>query len=152
MPTRVISCSARDGLRAVVCRGIPRGYGDSAGTLFTSTWATTGTCGNVACLPSIDRITLLEEPRRWVTARYPCCRASQDATPAGSLALAFICDHAIEALYIYYTGVLGRYAWTLNGKIPEFSCGSPVESPGGWAISLRRAGELQMQLTKTTHG
>ena len=48
---------------------------------------------------------------------------------------AFICDHngdahrehAIEGLYVYDTRVLSRYAWTLNGKRPEFSCGSPIE-------------------------
>ena len=36
-------------------------------------------------------------------------------------------EHAIEGLYIYDTRVLSRYAWTLNGKTPEFSCGSPIE-------------------------
>lgn len=48
---------------------------------------------------------------------------------------AFICQHngavdpekAIEGLYVYDTRVLRRYEWTVNGKKPEFSCGSPVE-------------------------
>lgn len=48
---------------------------------------------------------------------------------------AFICDHdgeahsehAIEGLYIYDTRVLSRYLWRINGKQPEFSCGSPIE-------------------------
>lgn len=48
---------------------------------------------------------------------------------------AFISDHngeahreqPIEGLYIYDTRVLSRYAWTLNGKTPVFSCGSPID-------------------------
>lgn len=48
---------------------------------------------------------------------------------------AFICDHdgeahpehASEGLYIYDTRVLSRYAWKMNGKQPQFSCGSPIE-------------------------
>ncbi len=36
-------------------------------------------------------------------------------------------DHAAEGLYIYDTRVLSRYGWRINGKQPEFSCGTPVE-------------------------
>lgn len=36
-------------------------------------------------------------------------------------------EHAVEGLYIYDTRVLRRYAWRMNGKQPEFSCGTPVE-------------------------
>lgn len=36
-------------------------------------------------------------------------------------------DKRLEGLYIYETRVLSRYAWLLNGKRPEFSCGSDVE-------------------------
>lgn len=36
-------------------------------------------------------------------------------------------DHAIEGLYIYNTRVLSRYMWRMNGKQPEFSCGTPME-------------------------
>lgn len=32
-----------------------------------------------------------------------------------------------HGLYVYETRVLGRYLWTMNGKPPEFSCGSNVE-------------------------
>jgi hypothetical protein len=36
-------------------------------------------------------------------------------------------DHASEGLYVYQTRVLSRYAWSMNGKPSEFSCGSNVE-------------------------
>ncbi|HKO10744.1 MAG TPA: glycogen debranching N-terminal domain-containing protein [Acidobacteriaceae bacterium] len=36
-------------------------------------------------------------------------------------------EHAIEGMYVYDTRVLSSYAWTLNGKTPEFSCGSPIQ-------------------------
>lgn len=36
-------------------------------------------------------------------------------------------DQAVEGLYIYQTRVLSKYAWQVNGKCPEFSCGSNVE-------------------------
>jgi glycogen debranching enzyme len=36
-------------------------------------------------------------------------------------------DRAIEGLYIYRTRVLGRYNWLMNGKKPQFSCGSNIE-------------------------
>ncbi|HEY6467741.1 MAG TPA: glycogen debranching N-terminal domain-containing protein [Candidatus Acidoferrales bacterium] len=34
---------------------------------------------------------------------------------------------AAEGLYVYQTRVLSKYAWRLNGKRPEFSCGSNTE-------------------------
>lgn len=48
---------------------------------------------------------------------------------------AFICEHdgevhceqAIEGLHVYDTRVLSRYLWTMNGKKPEFSCGTPIQ-------------------------
>jgi glycogen debranching enzyme len=36
-------------------------------------------------------------------------------------------EHAAEGLYIYNTRVLGLYRWSMNGKQPEFSCGSALE-------------------------
>lgn len=36
-------------------------------------------------------------------------------------------EHAIEGLYIYNTRVLSRYQWRMNGKKPEFSCGTPMD-------------------------
>lgn len=36
-------------------------------------------------------------------------------------------EHAIEGLYIYNTRVLRRYEWKINGKQPQFSCGTPIE-------------------------
>lgn len=36
-------------------------------------------------------------------------------------------DCPVEGLYIYRTRVLGRYAWLMNGKTPEFSCGSNID-------------------------
>jgi glycogen debranching enzyme len=36
-------------------------------------------------------------------------------------------DRAIEGLYIYRTRALGRYAWQMNGKSPEFSCASNID-------------------------
>lgn len=35
--------------------------------------------------------------------------------------------HAFEGLYVYRTRVLGRYDWQMNGKKPEFSCGSNID-------------------------
>jgi len=35
-------------------------------------------------------------------------------------------EKSIQGLYIYDTRVLSRYSWKLNGKMPEFSCGSNV--------------------------
>lgn len=34
---------------------------------------------------------------------------------------------AVEGLYVYETRMLSRYRWRMNGKDPEFSCGSNVE-------------------------
>src|SRR5690348_1449968 len=34
---------------------------------------------------------------------------------------------AIEGLYVYNTRILARYSWLMNGKRPEFSCGSRVD-------------------------
>jgi glycogen debranching enzyme len=36
-------------------------------------------------------------------------------------------DKRLEGLYVYETRVLSRYAWLMNGKQPEFSCGSNVQ-------------------------
>lgn len=36
-------------------------------------------------------------------------------------------ERPAEGLYIYNTRVLSRYCWKMNGKVPEFSCGSNVE-------------------------
>jgi hypothetical protein len=34
---------------------------------------------------------------------------------------------AVEGLYVYETRMLSRYGWLMNGKSPEFSCGSNLE-------------------------
>ncbi len=36
-------------------------------------------------------------------------------------------DERYDGLYIYETRVLSRYTWLMNGKRPEFSCGSNVD-------------------------
>ncbi len=36
-------------------------------------------------------------------------------------------DENFEGLYVYEARVLRRYAWLMNGKKPEFSCGSNVQ-------------------------
>lgn len=36
-------------------------------------------------------------------------------------------DREIEGLYVYRTRILGRYGWLMNGKKPEFSCGSNID-------------------------
>ena len=36
-------------------------------------------------------------------------------------------DTPIEGLYVYNTRILSRYAWLMNGKQPEFSCGSKID-------------------------
>jgi len=33
-------------------------------------------------------------------------------------------EFPLEGLYVYETRLLSRYSWLLNGKQPEFSCGS----------------------------
>ncbi|MGH9326923.1 MAG: glycogen debranching N-terminal domain-containing protein [Terriglobia bacterium] len=35
-------------------------------------------------------------------------------------------DRPIEGLYVYSTRVLSRYTWRMNGKEPQFSCGSNI--------------------------
>lgn len=36
-------------------------------------------------------------------------------------------DQPVEGLYIYNTRVLEQYVWQMNGKQPEFSCGTAIE-------------------------
>jgi glycogen debranching enzyme len=36
-------------------------------------------------------------------------------------------ERALEGLYIYKTRVLSRYRWLMNGKKPEFTCGSNID-------------------------
>lgn len=36
-------------------------------------------------------------------------------------------DEPIQGLYLYNTRMLGLYDWRMNGKKPEFSCGSNIE-------------------------
>jgi len=38
---------------------------------------------------------------------------------------------AVEGLYVYETRMLSRYQWLINGKSPEFSCGSNVRQVAG---------------------
>lgn len=47
---------------------------------------------------------------------------------------AFVCDpegqvhrHPHHGLFVFQTRVLGKYRWLMNGKEPEFSCGSNLE-------------------------
>jgi glycogen debranching enzyme len=46
-------------------------------------------------------------------------------------------DHAIEGLYVYRTRVLGRYSWRMNGKKPEFSCGSNIRQSSWMAYYVQ---------------
>lgn len=60
-------------------------------------------------------------------------RANTVQMSRGRTALVFRQDGVIEhddpmqGLYIYNTRTLGRYCWRMNGKLPEFSCGSNLE-------------------------
>jgi glycogen debranching enzyme len=38
-----------------------------------------------------------------------------------------VLDQPYHGLFVYQTRVLGRYRWLMNGREPEFSCGSNIE-------------------------
>ena len=49
-------------------------------------------------------------------------------------------DRSVEGLYIYNTRVLGQYEWHLDGKTPDFSCGSNIDQ-SSWLGYLIQAPE-----------
>ncbi len=46
-------------------------------------------------------------------------------------------ERAVEGLYIYDTPVLSRYEWKMNGKRPQFSCGSNVQQSNWLAYYIQ---------------
>ncbi|MGH9573763.1 MAG: glycogen debranching N-terminal domain-containing protein [Candidatus Acidiferrales bacterium] len=49
-------------------------------------------------------------------------------------------DNSVEGLYIYDTRVLSRYDWRINGKRPQFSCGSNIRQ-SNWVAYFIQAPE-----------
>lgn len=45
-------------------------------------------------------------------------------------------DQPMQGLYLYNTRILGRYCWRMNGKLPEFSCGSNLEQSAWMAYFI----------------
>ncbi|HET9803370.1 MAG TPA: glycogen debranching N-terminal domain-containing protein, partial [Candidatus Acidoferrum sp.] len=73
-------------------------------------------------------------------------------------------ENPVEGLYIYDTRVLSRYEWRMNGKRPQFSCGSNVrqsdwlayfiQAPENWSETPEKDSDplqetLELRLTRS---
>lgn len=62
-----------------------------------------------------------------------------------------ILDDANQGLFVYQTRVLGKYRWRINGKEPEFSCGSNIEQYDWMGYYLQAPQNWQETPTKESN-
>jgi len=69
-----------------------------------------------------DPVSLIELRLRAGDCEISCGRTALVTSDTGT-----ILRNPRHGLFVYQTRVLGKYRWLMNGKEPEFSCGSPIE-------------------------